>query len=68
MNTAGWTQIVTELEAGESGPWKCPEHQDADVEVSPKYSGDEIVEWHLRCPRCGAEIFVRRGPTARTSP
>lgn len=67
MNTAGWTEIVADLEAGKPGPWTCPERQDADVEVRAKYSGDEIVEWHLLCPGCGAEIFVRRGPNARAS-
>lgn len=60
MNTDAWVEVVSELESGAKGPWLCPELKDADLEVRA-IGGETIVEWHLKCPRCGAESFVRRG-------
>lgn len=66
MNVQGWTAIVADIEADRSGPWICPERDDGLVEVRGiKNEAGEIIEWHLRCEICGAETYVRRGPTRR---
>ena len=61
MNTKAWADLVRELEAGGAGPWTCPEQGDADITVVGIKDGCRVVEWHLHCPACGAETYVRRG-------
>ena len=67
MNVDGWTAIVADIEAGGIGPWGCPENDDGQVEFRRiEDNAGMTVEWHLKCQACGAETYVRRGPTRRS--
>jgi hypothetical protein len=67
VNTAGWIGVLKGIERGDPGPWRCPERDDADLEIRPLKHRGEIVEWHLVCSMCGAEVYVRRGGDAADS-
>jgi hypothetical protein len=55
-----WVDAANAVQAG-IRIVRCPQNQDANLDIT-LLGG---TEWWLRCPACGAETFVRRGPNAR---
>lgn len=55
-----WVDAANAVEAGTRSV-RCPQNQDANLDIT-LLGG---TEWWLRCPACGAETFVRRGPNAQ---
>ncbi|MDX8460738.1 hypothetical protein [Mesorhizobium humile] len=54
MSRELWIKAGSLLATDPKASIKCPECDEADLEVCDTKAGDDHVERHMRCPKCGA--------------